>query len=177
MYIWQLIVHNLCIIPNKKMCKLISLLSFSVVNKTIHNNRAAVLCLRDVQYVQKSVTILRINWPICGEGDKSETVIFSLCPPCTVLCSAVHVLERAVLALSPEPPAVEDMFSVCLPHCIFNELRLLSVFYSMGLNDANEKSYTLHIVLSLGSINNNVTEEIMDVCEGFLQLKQEQKLL
>lgn len=47
----------------------------------------------------------------------------------------------------------------------------------MGLNDANEKSYTLHIVLSLGSINNNVTEEIMDVCEGFLQLKQEQKLL
>lgn len=94
-------------------------------------------------------------------------------PVCTVLCCAVHVLGRAVLAVSPGPPAVEDMFSGCLTQCIFNELRLSSVFDSMGLNDANKKSYRLHIVLALGSINANVAKEITDVCEGFLQPKQE----
>lgn len=61
-----------------------------------------------------------------------------------------------MLAVSPGPPAVEDMLSVCLTQCIFNELRLSSVFHSMGLNDAIKKTYRLHIVLDLGSINNNV---------------------
>lgn len=55
------------------------------------------------------------------------------------------------------PPTEEDMFSVCLTQCIFNELRLPSVFHSTGLNDANETTYKRHIAPALGSINNNVT--------------------
>lgn len=78
-------------------------------------------------------------------------------PVLSALCCVV--LGRAVLAVSPGPPAVEDMFSVCLTQCIFNELRSSGVFHSMGLNDASVKTYRLHIVLAVGPIHNNVTTE------------------
>lgn len=119
--------------------------------------------------------------PVRGRGDKSEAVIFSLCPSClhcAVLCRS-RLGQRAVLAASPGPPAVEDMFSVCLTQCIFNELRLSSVFGSVGLNDADKESYRLHIVLARGSINNNVAKAIMGACVQrifflfFLHLMQE----
>lgn len=104
------------------------------------------------------------SWPTYDEGDKSETVIFSLCPSClcgavccAVLCRSCLGQRRGWLCLLG-PPAEEDMFSVCLTQCIFNELRLSSVFHSMGLNDANNTTYRSHIVLALDSISNNVTK-------------------
>lgn len=163
------------------MHKLISLLSFSVVNKTVHNNRPTVFSVLS-PCGHKSVMWRQTNWPICDEGDKSESVIFSLLCPSRLLYA---VLCRSCLGQScaghvpwatppTPPPIVEDMFSVCLTQCIFNELRLLSVLHSMGINDANMETYRSHIVLALGSINNNVTYK--NLCEGFLQQKPEHKL-
>lgn len=56
--------------------------------------------------VQKSVVMLwHTNWPVCGEGDQ-VTLLYLACAHavCTVLCCAVHVLGRALLAVSPGPP-------------------------------------------------------------------------
>lgn len=87
-------------------------------------------------------------------------------PILSALCCAVPFasLGRGVLALSPGPPTEEDMFSVCLTQCIFNELRLPSALLSVGLNGTSQKTFRSHIVQALGSINNSVTKKITSVC-------------
>ncbi len=152
------------------MHKLISLLSFSVVNKTVDNNRATVYCIkRDICAEICCYSKGRQTGPYVARVIKVRLLYLACAHPvCTELCCAAPVLGRAVLAASPGPPAVEDMFSVCVTQCIFNELPLSNIFNSVGLNDANKSRYRLHIAPALAPINNNATYEIM-----FLQIKQE----
>lgn len=116
-----------------------------------------MLCLKKCMCSYKTTVICgQTSWPVRGEGDKSETVIFSLCPSCLLYA----VLCRSRLwAEACWPPTAEDMFSVCLTQCIFNELRLPSALLSVGLNGTSQKTFRSHIVQALGSINNSVTKK------------------
>lgn len=140
-----------------------------------------MLCLKKCMCSYKTTVICgQTSWPVRGEGDKSETVIFSLCPSCLLYAVPFASLGRGVLALSPGPPTAEDMFSVCLTQCIFNELRLPSALLSVGLNGTSQKTFRSHIVQALGSINNSVTKKsrlCVCVCKRFLQLEQEHELI
>lgn len=64
----------------------------------------------------------------------------------SALGSAIHILGIVGWPCLLAPPAVQDMFSVCLTQCIFNEPALSSVFHSMGLGDANKKTPRSHVV-------------------------------
>lgn len=113
-----------------------------------------ILCLKRCY---KTTAICRqTSWPVCGEGDKSETVIFSLCPSC-LLCA---VLCRSRLGQcfggggSPAPPRRRTCSQ--------------SVSHSASLmncdHQASSSPWCLttqtnkHIVPALDSINNGVTK-------------------
>lgn len=100
------------------MHKLISLLSFSVVNKTVHNNRAAVYCdLKDSRCLL-----------ICME-DKQAPHVAKVIKVRLLLRCTVWVPGWAVL---PESSAC----ALCRAQCIFNEVQLPSVLRSKPLKGA-----------------------------------------
>lgn len=110
------------------MHKLISLLSFSVVNKTVHNNRAAVYCdLKDSRaangwnvYLYIYIYAGKSSRPTCSNGDKSQTVVALRC-----LCPRQSPAARV--------SGQVECGAVCRTQCIFNEVRIPSVLHSIAL--------------------------------------------
>lgn len=143
-----------------------------------------MLCLKKCMCSYKTTVICgQTSWPVRGEGDKSETVIFSLCPSCllyAVLCRSRLWAEACWPCLLGPPQRRTCSQSVSHSASLMNcDYQAHSSPWGLM---APARKLLGHILCKLWarsitvSLKNHVCVCVC-VCKRFLQLEQEHELI